>query len=113
MLYCPPRLCEVDAVLAWWQGGAAIQQLREDTGARIKIEPEIANCTERLVILSSPDEPDVEWCRAQEALFTVLDRLTDSADDSQEAFSAVRVAALVCIRCISLLSSLGMHPSFA
>lgn len=65
------------------QGGSVIQQLRDTTGARIKVEPEVSGCSERLIALSSPDEPGADLCRAQEALFAVQDRMTE-ADSGQE-----------------------------
>lgn len=52
--------------------------MRDSTGARIKVEPELAGCSDRLISFSSPDEPEAEWCRAQDALFAVQNRLTEA-----------------------------------
>lgn len=60
-----------------------IQQMRDATGARIKVEPEVAGCSERLISFSSLEEAGLDWCRAQEALFLVQSRLSEG-DSAQE-----------------------------
>ncbi len=72
-----------------------IQQMRDSTGARIKVEPEVAGCSERLISLSSSDEPGAELCRAQEALFAVQSRLSE-ADAAQEDTCCVVSNAASC-----------------
>eukprot|EP00898_Chlorokybus_atmophyticus_P001178 jgi/Chlat1/2060/Chrsp17S02529 len=73
------------------KGGATIAQLREDTGARIRVEDLVPNCDERVVNISGTDpKPDAEdaWTPAQEALLRVFAKLcdegaTDMAEDGQ------------------------------
>lgn len=61
------------------QGGSVISTLRQESGARIKVDAELPGCTERLVILASPDDPpDVPLCRAQQALLAVHARMADA-----------------------------------
>ena len=37
------------------QGGETIQQLRQETGARIKVEEVVGTCEERIINISSAD----------------------------------------------------------
>lgn len=69
--------------------------MRDSTGARIKVEPEVVGCSDRLISFSSPDEPGADWCRAQEALFAVQGRLIE-AEAPQEDSCCV-VSALNCM----------------
>ena len=75
-----PRL-----TLARCQGGDIIQALRTGTGARIKVEPLLAGCAERVIAILAPDRPGERWCDAQQALFRVHERISahdlDGAQD--------------------------------
>ncbi|KAK9821554.1 hypothetical protein WJX81_000504 [Elliptochloris bilobata] len=68
------------------KGGDIIQHLRTDTGARIKVEPLLPGCPERVIAILAPDRPGERWCDAQQALFRVHERITapdlDGAQDS-------------------------------
>lgn len=78
------------------QAGAVISQLRQETGAKIKVEAEVPGCAERLVLLSCADEPEGRaLCAAQEALLAVQNRLLDAdlADGLDGAFT-VRACCL-------------------
>ncbi|CAL8468952.1 g8493 [Coccomyxa elongata] len=73
------------------KGGLTIQQMRDSTGARIKVEPEVVGCSDRLISFSSPDEPGADWCRAQEALFAVQGRLTEAEAPQEDSCCMVRM----------------------
>lgn len=62
------------------RGGAIIRQLREQTGARIKIAEPVAGCDERVVIISGNEVPGAQFSPAQEALFLVHSRLLLEGD---------------------------------
>lgn len=47
------------------RGGEIVKQLKAETGARIKVADAVPNCEERVVIMSSPPDPDVQWNCAQ------------------------------------------------
>ena len=42
-----------------------MKQLKVETGARIKVADAVPNCEERVVIMSSPPDPEVQWNCAQ------------------------------------------------
>lgn len=42
-----------------------MKQLKLETGARIKVADAVPNCEERVVIMSSPPNPEVQWNCAQ------------------------------------------------
>ena len=71
------------------QGGEVIQQLRQDTGARIKVEQAIAGCDERVVCISSSDDPASDCSPAQTALLRVHECILEGdAKDSDAAGQA-------------------------
>jgi len=47
------------------RGGEIVKQLKAETGARIKVADAVPNCDERVVIMSSSPDPDVQWNCAQ------------------------------------------------
>lgn len=71
------------------QGGDVIQQLRTDTGARIKVEPQVAGCAERVIAILAPDRPEERWCDAQQALFRVHERISCDRDPDTALESAL------------------------
>ena len=77
------------------QGGCTIQQLRDDTGARIKVEAELAGCSERLILISSPDDADMEVCRAQQALYSIQARLAEQ-ENAPDGLCSVRKSMSSC-----------------
>ncbi|GBG73588.1 hypothetical protein CBR_g16930 [Chara braunii] len=60
--------------------GAIIKQIREETGARIKIADAVPNVDERVVIISAKDDQEVAWSPAQDALFRVHNRTMEPDD---------------------------------
>ena len=48
-----------------------MKQLKVETGARIKVADAVPNCEERVVIMSSQPDPEVQWNCAQVCQQTV------------------------------------------
>ena len=65
--------------------------LRSVTGARIKVDPLLAGCPERVVAILAPDRPGDRWCDAQQALFRVHERITAPELDSAPEMDTVMV----------------------
>ncbi|KAL3157134.1 hypothetical protein ABBQ38_001376 [Trebouxia sp. C0009 RCD-2024] len=59
------------------RGGEIVKQLKLETGARIKVADAVPSCEERVVIMSSPPDLEVQWNSAQRALFEVHRRLLE------------------------------------
>lgn len=72
------------------RGGEIIKQLKSETGARIKVADAVPNCEERVVIISSSSDPEVQWNCAQRALLEVHRRLIEG-DYSMTAGSTAPV----------------------
>lgn len=72
------------------RGGEIVKQLKAETGARIKVADAVPNCDERVVIMSSSPDPDVQWNCAQRALLEVHRRLLEG-DHSMSAGSTAPV----------------------
>lgn len=75
----------------WCQGGDIIQALRSVTGARIKVEPLLAGCPERVIAILAPDRPGDCWCDAQQALFRVHERITAAELEGAQEMDSVMV----------------------
>ena len=73
------------------QGGDIIQAMRSATGARIKVEPLLAGCPERVIAILAPDQPGDRWCDAQQALFRVHERITAPELDGAPEMDTVMV----------------------
>ena len=61
-ILCPAA--KVGAVIG--VGGSVIRDLRDQSGARIKIADAVSGVDERVIIVSAAEEEGVEWCAAQE-----------------------------------------------
>ncbi|KAK9828748.1 hypothetical protein WJX72_001910 [[Myrmecia] bisecta] len=64
--------------------GDVIQQLRRETGSKIKIEEAVPNCDERVILIMAPDCPGADWSPAQEALFRVHSRMVEGDSDNTD-----------------------------
>jgi hypothetical protein len=74
---------------AWHpQAGCNIEQLRQSTKATIKVERDTPGCPDRLICISSMASAAEPLCHAQEALFSIHERL--SVMDTSEPFEMVR-----------------------
>eukprot|EP00899_Mesostigma_viride_P015437 jgi/Mesvir1/23895/Mv10680-RA.1 len=65
--------------------GSVIKQLRDETGARLKVADPIQGCEERVVIISAQDPADCTWSAAQEALFRVHKRVVEGDNPAEAA----------------------------
>lgn len=72
-----------------------IQQLRSETGAKIKIQAQIPGCDERVVVIGSPDDPESEWAAAQQALLRVHECINDADIRSAAGQVMVRSSRIV------------------
>lgn len=64
------------------KGGDVIQQLRNETTAKIKIEDAVPSCDERVItIFSNSSATDGEWVAATEALFKVFIKVVQGDGD--------------------------------
>ncbi|KAL2635219.1 hypothetical protein R1flu_006698 [Riccia fluitans] len=63
------------------KGGSIIRNLREDTGARIKVADPIPGSDERVIIISANEHPDDNISPAQEAVLHVQSRIVDLGSD--------------------------------
>ncbi|KAJ7545095.1 hypothetical protein O6H91_09G107100 [Diphasiastrum complanatum] len=59
------------------RGGSIIQNLREETGAKIKVEELISGADERVVVVSAAEHTEDNLSPAQEAVFHIQDRIKD------------------------------------
>ena len=59
------------------KGGCIIRQLREETGARIKLGEAKEGMDERVIGIAAVDEPEAPWSAAQEALFRIHTRIVE------------------------------------
>eukprot|EP00245_Coleochaete_scutata_P005389 TRINITY_DN1888_c0_g1_i2.p1 TRINITY_DN1888_c0_g1~~TRINITY_DN1888_c0_g1_i2.p1 ORF type:complete len:604 (+),score=111.05 TRINITY_DN1888_c0_g1_i2:97-1908(+) len=59
------------------KGGSIIKQIRDETGARIKVADAVPGVEERVVIVSGPEAPGVEFSPSQEGLFRVHQRIIE------------------------------------
>ena len=91
---CRSRAWSLSSAWVAPQGGEVIQQLRQATGARIRVEQQVAGCEERVVNISSPDDPDSEWCPAQAALFRVHECILEGEAKDSEAVGQAAVSLL-------------------
>jgi predicted PilT family ATPase len=53
------------------KGGAVIEQLRKESGAKINVTESRGHVDFRVIIISSPASADEDWSPAQEALFRI------------------------------------------
>ena len=65
-----------------------MKQLKVETGARIKVADAVPNCEERVVIMSSPPEPEVQWncaqvCQLKLTYALLYQNLSSTHDTSQ------------------------------
>ena len=60
------------------KGGCIIRQLREETGARIKLGEVREGMDERVIGIAAVETPEAPWSAAQEALFRVVARIVES-----------------------------------
>ena len=58
-----------------WQGGSVVREIRDSTGAKVKLDDSIPGLPERAVIIYSPDRPGEPTCGAQDALERVVVRM--------------------------------------
>lgn len=77
-LLCP--VTKVGSIIG--KGGAHIKQIREATGARVRVDDNVQGCPERVVWIQSTDSPPGHLCPAQNALQDVMARMMsiDTAD---------------------------------
>ncbi|KAH7415013.1 hypothetical protein KP509_14G023600 [Ceratopteris richardii] len=72
-LICPnPRIGSIIG-----KGGNIIKKMREDTGAKIKVEEQIADCDERVVVISSTEFVDTYPSPTIQAVLQVFRRLAE------------------------------------
>eukprot|EP00850_Spirogloea_muscicola_P021313 SM000244S08548 [mRNA] locus=s244:111786:114192:- [translate_table: standard] len=64
--------------------GATVKQLREDTGAKIKITDSVPAADERVVLVSSLDEEGQPWSAAMEALLRLVAICSNAKEDKEE-----------------------------
>eukprot|EP00897_Mesotaenium_endlicherianum_P003561 jgi/Mesen1/3232/ME000187S02395 len=67
------------------KAGSIIKQMRDESGARIKIADAVPGVDERVVIISAEDDPERAWSSAQDGLMRVHARLVElqlSPEDS-------------------------------
>lgn len=60
------------------KGGDVIKHLRDETGARIKVEHAVPGAEERVIVISAPDTPEAEWSPSQRAVFHVYSRMMET-----------------------------------
>eukprot|EP00250_Pteridium_aquilinum_P009151 c18475_g1_i1 orf=338-1951(-) len=76
------------------KGGSVIKKMREDTGAKIKVEEEIPDCDERIVRISSTEFVDGHSPAIQAAL-VVFQRLVELQMDKERDNNSFMVRMLV------------------
>ncbi|CAI5496277.1 unnamed protein product [Closterium sp. Naga37s-1] len=65
-------LCPADRVgIVIGKGGSRIKQIKEETGARVKVTEAVADCDERIVIIDAMEAPFSAHSPTEEALFRV------------------------------------------
>ncbi|CAI5488787.1 unnamed protein product [Closterium sp. Naga37s-1] len=65
-------LCPADRVgIVIGKGGSRIKQIKEETGARVKVTEAVADCDERIVIIDAMEAPFSGHSPTEEALFRV------------------------------------------
>ncbi|CAI5483744.1 unnamed protein product [Closterium sp. Yama58-4] len=65
-------LCPSDKVgIVIGKGGSRIKQIKEETGARVKVTEAVADCDERIVIIDAMEAPFSAHSPTEEALFRV------------------------------------------
>ncbi|CAI5461629.1 unnamed protein product [Closterium sp. Yama58-4] len=65
-------LCPADKVgIVIGKGGSRIKQIKEETGARVKVTEAVADCDERIVIIDAMEAPFSAHSPTEEALFRV------------------------------------------
>ena len=67
------------------KGGDVIKHLRDDTGARIKVEHAVPGAEERVVLISAPDVAGAEWSPSQQAAFRVYSRMMETTSTTTNA----------------------------
>ncbi|CAM6030659.1 unnamed protein product [Sphagnum balticum] len=63
------------------KGGSIIENLREETGARIKVADAVPGSEERVIIISANEHPDDNISPAQEAVLHIQSRVVDLGPD--------------------------------
>ncbi|KAH9543738.1 hypothetical protein CY35_13G080500 [Sphagnum magellanicum] len=63
------------------KGGSIIKNLREETGARIKVADAVPGSEERVIIVSANEHPDDNISPAQEAVLHIQSRVVDLGPD--------------------------------
>ncbi|CAK9863214.1 unnamed protein product [Sphagnum jensenii] len=63
------------------KGGSVIKNLREETGARIKVADAVPGSEERVIIVSANEHPDDNISPAQEAVLHIQSRVVDLGPD--------------------------------
>ncbi|KAK9811171.1 hypothetical protein WJX73_008015 [Symbiochloris irregularis] len=77
------------------KGGAVVQQIREQTGATIKIGEHIQGCPDRIVTIQSTETADDDLSAAETALFEVHKRMIEGHDDAMDADGQVTAQLLI------------------
>ncbi|GAB4838403.1 hypothetical protein Ancab_027938 [Ancistrocladus abbreviatus] len=73
-------LCSVDRIGGIiGKGGSIIKALQNETGVTIKIGPSVADCDERVVTITSMENPEVRYSAAQRAVVLVFARSVEAA----------------------------------
>ncbi len=52
-----------------------LRSIRDSSRAEVRVEKQVQNCTERLVVCASSEPVESEWCGAAEALMMCGDRV--------------------------------------
>ena len=64
------------------EGGAIISDIRQTTGARIKVDDAVPGCEERIVHISGSDA-SAEWSSAEAAAHKVVEIITAPAEGAE------------------------------
>lgn len=93
------------------RGGSIVKQIRDETGARVKIADAVPGVDERVVIVSGLEDKEREWSPAQEGLFRVYDRILDVAPEETVAPTGTSTAARLLIPAVQVGCILGKGGS--
>lgn len=77
------------------KGGSVIKKMREETGAKIKVEEQVPDCDERIVLISAAEYVDTYPSPAIEAALQVFRRLAELQMDKEMDNKSFMVRLLV------------------
>ncbi|CAL8461598.1 g1129 [Coccomyxa elongata] len=78
------------------KAGAIVKQIRDETGARIRVVEGVPNCDERVIVISGRVDPGRHTDSAQEALYKVHARVHETEDGPNGPPANATTRMLVC-----------------